>query len=131
MMSVSMTARKIVISSGMVKNCGWKMPLRATSIMPHEKVTPASMPRLAMIMITCPWRDPRPDRGVEEVDRVVADADDQVGDGEREEDDNRELEHVHLGGLIFATLVIRIRRDDSTRYQMAISTVAALIPAGH
>ena len=54
MMSVSMTARKIVISSGMVKNCGWKMPFRATSIMPDEKVTPASMPRLAMTRMT--WR---------------------------------------------------------------------------
>ncbi len=52
MMSVSMTARKMVISSGMVKNWGLKMPLLATSIMPLEKVTPARMPRLAMIMMT-------------------------------------------------------------------------------
>ena len=52
-MSVSMTARKTVMSSGMVKNCGLKMPLRATSIIPDENVTPASIPRLAMIMMTC------------------------------------------------------------------------------
>jgi len=51
-MSVSMTARKIIRSSGMLKYCGWNMPLRATSIMPLEKVTPAKMPRLAIIMIT-------------------------------------------------------------------------------
>ncbi len=53
-MSVSMTARKIVSSSGMVKNWGgWKIPpLRATSIIPLEKVTPAKMPRVAMIRIT-------------------------------------------------------------------------------
>ena len=49
---MSMTARNIVISSGIVKNCGWKMPLRATSIMPEENITPASMPRLAITMIT-------------------------------------------------------------------------------
>ena len=36
----------------MVKNWGLKIPFRATSIIPLEKVTPASMPRLAMIMIT-------------------------------------------------------------------------------
>jgi hypothetical protein len=52
MMSVSMTARNTTMSSGMVKNWGLKMPLRATSIMPDEKVTPAMIPRLAMIMIT-------------------------------------------------------------------------------
>ena len=50
-MSVSMTARKMVISSGMVKKRGWNMPLRATSIMPLEKVTPARIPRLATIMM--------------------------------------------------------------------------------
>ncbi len=52
-MSVSITARKIVISSGIVNSCGWKMPLRATSIMPPENSTPARMPKLATIMITC------------------------------------------------------------------------------
>ena len=52
MTSVNMTARKMVSNSGMVKNCGWKIPFLATSIMPLENVTPARMPRLAMIMIT-------------------------------------------------------------------------------
>ena len=52
-MSVIMTAKKMVINSGMTKYLGWKIPFRATSIMPLEKVTPASIPRLAMIMITC------------------------------------------------------------------------------
>ena len=50
--SASMTARKMVISSGIRKSCGWKMPFRATSIMPLEKVTPASIPKLAMIIMT-------------------------------------------------------------------------------
>ena len=50
-MSVIITARKMVSSSGMVKNWGWKIPLRATSIMPLEKVTPAMMPQLAMTMM--------------------------------------------------------------------------------
>jgi hypothetical protein len=35
-----------------------KMPLRATSIMPLEKVTPARMPRLATIMMTCAGAPP-------------------------------------------------------------------------
>ena len=45
--SVIITARKMTISSGIRKNWGWKIPFRATSIMPLEKVTPARMPRLA------------------------------------------------------------------------------------
>ena len=48
----SITARKMVRSSGMVKNCGLKIPLRATSIMPLEKVTPARMPRPATVRMT-------------------------------------------------------------------------------
>ncbi len=63
-MSVSMTARKTVSSSGMVKNWGWKIPLRATSIMPLEKVTPARMPRLAMTMITVRGATREPIEGV-------------------------------------------------------------------
>ncbi len=51
--SAIITARKIVTNSGMVKNPGLKIPLRATSIMPLENVTPARMPKLATIMITC------------------------------------------------------------------------------
>jgi len=49
--SVSITARKIVISSGMVKRCGLKIPFRATSIIPLEKLTPTIIPRLAIIIM--------------------------------------------------------------------------------
>ena len=36
----------------MRKYFGWKIPLRATSIIPLENVTPARIPRLAIIMMT-------------------------------------------------------------------------------
>ena len=52
MTSVSMTARKTTISSGMVKNWGWKIPFRATSIMPLEKSTPARIPKIATQRMT-------------------------------------------------------------------------------
>jgi hypothetical protein len=41
----------MIRSSGMVKSSGWKIPFRATSIMPAEKVTPVRIPILAIIMI--------------------------------------------------------------------------------
>jgi hypothetical protein len=52
MMSVNITARKIAMSSGIVKNWGWNIPFLAISIIPPENVTPARIPKLAMIMIT-------------------------------------------------------------------------------
>jgi hypothetical protein len=48
------TARNMSISSGIKNNLGWKMPFLATSIIPLEKVTPTSIPRLATAIIM--WR---------------------------------------------------------------------------
>ena len=51
MISVNMTPRKMAMSSGIVKKLGWNIPFLAISIIPPENVTPARIPRLAMIMI--------------------------------------------------------------------------------
>ena len=50
-MSVSITARKMIITSEKLKNWGLKMPLRATSIMPLAKVAPSTMPMLTTMRI--------------------------------------------------------------------------------
>ena len=50
--SVIITARKIIRISLKVKSCGLKTPLRAISIIPLEKVDPASTPTLATVMMT-------------------------------------------------------------------------------
>jgi hypothetical protein len=44
-MSVIITARKITIISAKTKELGTKTPLRAISIIPFEKVAPATMPK--------------------------------------------------------------------------------------
>jgi len=46
--SVIITARKMIIISLKKNMSGWKIPLRATSIMPFEKVAPTITPRLAI-----------------------------------------------------------------------------------
>ncbi len=49
MMSATMTARKMLISSAKVKCSGWKMPCRVRSIMPLLKQEPRKMPMAATI----------------------------------------------------------------------------------
>ena len=49
--SVIMTAMKMNIISSNMNSPGLKIPLRATSIIPLEKIAPNAMPRLAKIMI--------------------------------------------------------------------------------
>jgi len=52
MTSVSITARKIIITSPKKKYFGWKTPERATSIMPPANNAPTSTPRDAVIINT-------------------------------------------------------------------------------
>lgn len=49
--SVSITAMKMIITSANRNWSGKKTPLRATSIIPEEKVAPSIMPKLATSMM--------------------------------------------------------------------------------
>ena len=72
-----------MITSLKVKCSGTRTPVRATSIMPEEKVAPSRTPRLATVMITQKGCRAGADGGIEEVDGVIGDADEEVDDGKR------------------------------------------------
>ena len=59
-MSAIITAKKIIITSAKLNICGWKMPDRAISIMPEEKVAPSSTPNVAthIVVLKLAMRDP-------------------------------------------------------------------------
>ena len=59
-MSAIMTAKKIIITSVKLNICGWKIPDRATSIMPEENVAPSKTPKVAthIVVRKLAMRDP-------------------------------------------------------------------------
>ena len=61
MTSATMTAKNTTMISEKENICGWKMPERATSIMPEENVAPSRTPRLAthIVVRKLAMRQPR------------------------------------------------------------------------
>ena len=75
MMSVTMTAKKITMISWKVNICGLKTPERAISIIPDENVAPNITPMLATNIVVLNEAMRQPESRIEEVDGVVAHAD--------------------------------------------------------